>query len=538
MPNNPPNNAKNKNVKEAFIQELRQTLDKLSIPVSNICIVGSGILTTISQNANPRDIDIILIDSERKRLNLTGLATKLSPNIELVRKGWASHLGLSDEQIINNPYLHHIKDGIKFAKPEILLCIYQSKTRHKDRRKLELIKKQYQNIWNWDWALTRECLLQAERLRHQATSNRNNNHAIRKLKTLITEPHKSIPKLTKKIFLLTLYKTKNLILSISPKNKFILCSNKQEQYIPCPDANVRAQSILTIPTGSLLALQYQNGAFQRHDIILRSLAAKGIHEESFLFKDIYHKMQISRTGNCDYEGFVNLVKSISTHGLSPEYPIPISEEGVILDGAHRMACAIYFNFPYVHTRVFKSRKKIYYGKEWFSSRDFPKYIIDQIDDTLNKALEQTGVLYPIILWPNAKPFHDEISQLIKQDYTVHNEISLDLKDNFSSFVRNIYDIDDIDQWKIDLKLHCMQEAGTTIHILLIELPHTTYRNKSIELNGSYLSEEGELIKKRIRNMYKDKIDGYIYDIICHTGDNHIHNRKIFSVIKKYSKSAT
>jgi hypothetical protein len=109
------------------------------------------------------------------------------------------------------------------------------------------------------------------------------------------------------------------------------------------------------------------------------------------------------------------------------------------------------------------------------------------------------------------------------------------EEEFSTFVRNIYYTDDIEQWKIELKIDCMKKYNKRVCVSAIEFPAPKFRAKSI--SKTYLSIEGESIKKWIRENYKDKITDYFYGIICHIGDNQEHNKNIFQTINEVKSSS-
>jgi hypothetical protein len=514
------------------IQIFQHLLEESTIDPDSICIVAGAVTSLHRYDKINNDIDIVF-SSQAKPFANQLLSSK---HID-TKQNWANTVGISDDELISNPSYHIKIDGLKFARIEILFSIYQHSTRTSHITARKWIAKNISNIRDWDWSLVRLCLNNAAKRPSLKGPLNKVNRVKSGLKRLLQKPLHYTPHYSKKIVQKCKHHIRKNLYRTSSLKKNFLCTNRQEQRTPCADAHLRIQSTLIIPTGALLSLQYHNGTFQRYDIILRSLTANGIHEGSHSYKDEYHAMQIARTGTCKYDDFFQLVNSVSSDGLSPQYPIPISEEGKILDGAHRMACAIYFNLPYVHARVYQRRDVIHYGREWFSSHGFSTDTIHQLDTTLNNALASTGALYPIILWPTVAQYSEEIAQWVKQNYRTHHDVQIDLGSRFEDFVREIYRVDDIDQWKVDLKLHCMKGRGTTVRILFIEMPHTAYRNKSIEYGGNYISVEGEKIKKTIRDRYKDKIENYFYDIICHTGDNHIHNRAIFSITTQYQKAS-
>jgi hypothetical protein len=59
-------------------------------------------------------------------------------------------------------------------------------------------------------------------------------------------------------------------------------------------------------------------------------------------------------------------------------PILINKEGLIIDGAHRMACAVYFNIPLISTYTTEETFNIVpndYSKSWFEKNDLNDCIL-------------------------------------------------------------------------------------------------------------------------------------------------------------------
>jgi hypothetical protein len=73
---------------------------------------------------------------------------------------------------------------------------------------------------------------------------------------------------------------------------------------------------------------------------------------------LYDKLQITRCKQISIipremmnhkNEFIKLICSIKKDGFDFLNPILINKEGLIIDGAHRMACAVYFNIPLIST---------------------------------------------------------------------------------------------------------------------------------------------------------------------------------------------
>jgi len=66
--------------------------------------------------------------------------------------------------------------------------------------------------------------------------------------------------------------------------------------------------------------------------------------------------------------FIKLIKDIRENGYNLECPILLNKDGLIIDGAHRMACAIYFCIPSISVYTMDEYYNFVpaeYTKEWF-----------------------------------------------------------------------------------------------------------------------------------------------------------------------------
>lgn len=96
---------------------------------------------------------------------------------------------------------------------------------------------------------------------------------------------------------------------------------------------------------------------------------------------LYDKLQITRCKQIPIipremmnhrNEFVKLIFSIKKDGFDFLKPILINKDGLIIDGAHRMACAVYFNIPLISTYTTEETFNIVpndYSRSWFENND-------------------------------------------------------------------------------------------------------------------------------------------------------------------------
>jgi hypothetical protein len=83
---------------------------------------------------------------------------------------------------------------------------------------------------------------------------------------------------------------------------------------------------------------------------------------------------------------IYLLRSMNAKGFDSDYPVPIGNNGIPLDGAHRIACALAMNRPVAI--VDDDRKAKTWGFEWFVKNGARESDLDRITLTWNRLNEQ------------------------------------------------------------------------------------------------------------------------------------------------------
>ena len=128
------------------------------------------------------------------------------------------------------------------------------------------------------------------------------------------------------------------------------------------------------------------------------------------------------------------------------------------------------------------------------------------------------MIYIGILWNTVNNFYIDILK----DLTEFSEIlfwnEIDLENQYNEFIKSIYELDGIDEWKVNLKLQSMnQTLNKKIVIVFLKIDDNTKifnskKNKIVSVNI-------ENIKYTIRKKYSEKIPNYFFDNIFHMTDN-------------------
>lgn len=291
-----------------------------------------------------------------------------------------------------------------------------------------------------------------------------------------------------------------------------------------------------ISTSLLLAFQYEKNEFSRKDFIIRYLALK----DKFIDKNskglpLYEKLMSERFKEKQFQNKIEesldgVYKNMKENGFNSDFPIPVNSNFKLLDGSHRLASALINNIEEVPISILPVRKKVLFNSNLLKRYNFKKEELSFIQKTEDELFLDLGVYFPVIIWPTAYKLRDDIEHDFGFETKFKFEFDLNAED-FTVFVREIYKIDDIADWKVDKKLEAMSSEQNKISVVFIDFGLPDYRKKSS--NQALISKTGEKLKQHIRSKYKSKINNYIYDIIIHTGDNYIHSKKIIEITRSY-----
>ena len=101
-----------------------------------------------------------------------------------------------------------------------------------------------------------------------------------------------------------------------------------------------------IKTQYLFSKQYINNSLNRYDILVRYLTIEY------------------------FEIFKKLISDIQLKGFDYNYPIIVDKQLHIIDGSHRMACALYFHIEEITIKIKKTcSPHPFYAKQWFIKKN-------------------------------------------------------------------------------------------------------------------------------------------------------------------------
>lgn len=191
----------------------------------------------------------------------------------------------------------------------------------------------------------------------------------------------------------------------------------------------------------------------RLDIIAKLLYIQSIELNLDNGKEIYKDHIAAVTKNSFIEGgnpeknsikkfekqFNDLIASMKTEGyIEDEYPVPVDENLQILDGAHRVASAIYYNKK-IKIAKLPVRACDKYNQQFFDKMGFKSQYMDQI---IQKYIEMKNGIYIVNIWPAANDKDKEINQIISKlsNIVYYKEVYLTEQGAFN-YLHQIYSRD-------------------------------------------------------------------------------------------------
>ena len=114
------------------------------------------------------------------------------------------------------------------------------------------------------------------------------------------------------------------------------------------------------------------------DVIVRILAIENYYGKNDFGFSLYNRMQQTRVANNpkipkeradNQERFIKLIESFEQKGFDSNFPIELNKKLEVLDGAHRLALAVYHRIPEIpyYMPHEKEDMDVDYSLNWFSS---------------------------------------------------------------------------------------------------------------------------------------------------------------------------
>lgn len=174
--------------------------------------------------------------------------------------------------------------------------------------------------------------------------------------------------------------------------------------------------------------------------------------------------------------------------------------------------------------------------DWLSKNGFLdshiQMLIDKCDDLKLKHKKE----FISIVWPPAFKYSNQILNYFKERFKINHVCIYDFEDQklFWDFLSDLYEVDDIERWKIKVKFDHMIIYGYKCFIFNFALFENDYIKRLINNIYVPMSVSVNNAKQAIRKEVSILIDDYFYDIALHISDNHFETVGILKVLEKYS----
>lgn len=461
---------------------LEDFINEQGLSKNDVCIVGSFALE-LAGLREAGDIDIVIKESIRLAKGFDfNSAIKVNEMVEVVRFGWASFDDLTDDQLILDSEHSSVFDGFRVANLGLL------------RKKKKLLGR-------------------SKDLADLALLGEGSGVGVASLSSLLSVL-RNLRRRGRMLVGRKLTWVKSIIRRLKCGDTYMLLAMRQYE--------------LAISPRNLISSEYIDGAFARYDTVVRLLAIEAYYGKNEFGFELYNQMQAARGAPVGYEErFRSLIQSVEESSFDWKSVFEITPEGYLWDGSHRLALALYHDVPVVSARIqWRQTGTVSYGLDWFKRVLFSAEECALLLARKEQLFWERGLYFSLVLWPPVADFFNEIESEIEHRVVKSTDYVYSGVD-FESVVRTAYAMDDIAEWKVCKKLSHMAPYEKKIRVLWLEFACPEYRKK--DLNNSDISQVGERLKADIRGKYKNEVSNYIYDIICHTGDNWDHNKKMMEI---------
>jgi hypothetical protein len=269
----------------------------------------------------------------------------------------------------------------------------------------------------------------------------------------------------------------------------------------------------------------------RLDIVLKYLFFRGLdgtadraHWEFFYRKHILDRtkgvepqdrFQKKPSTKRSVDDYVNaceeLYRSFKSGGFDPTYPIPVSVDKRLLNGAHRTACALATDTRVIVAPAERGVRKSW-GFRWFLERGYPRDVLAAL--LYYYAHLTSRAIGVLILWGPTLQAWREIMEELKNEAGVVGWLDLSFETNpsaFESIVQDIYSLQwsRLEQSHIRRKTIFLNQARRIFRVIVLE--------DLFEHRLEFLKELRAL-RARIRTKYNELIPEEAF-CTCHASSN-------------------
>lgn len=277
------------------------------------------------------------------------------------------------------------------------------------------------------------------------------------------------------------------------------------------------------------------GNFNREDIAVKYFAIESYMTGENEGIELFKKMQQERLKLTDeqtieeWNRFRQLIDSVQKHGYQEDSYVVCDARMNIMDGAHRVAVCLYFHIPMLPVKITPQKYECDYRIEWFWAHKFPRNEIGEIEQKIERIAGTDRKEVAAFIWPPAMKLCEEIKAEISEFVKIRRTETRHLtKGELPDFIRAVYSVDDIADWKIEQKIEHMRGYGDSVEVLFLSLEKPRYRLKGT--TSLPLSVTVEELKKIIRGRFRNRVEDYFYDNIINISDNYYQSMLVGKIL--------
>lgn len=137
-----------------------------------------------------------------------------------------------------------------------------------------------------------------------------------------------------------------------------------------------------------------------------------------------------------------------------------------------------------------------------------------------------------IIWNSSQKYANDIISDLKKSVDVLDFFEVDFGEKYYSFVKSIYEKEQMEDWKIANKiLHMQYTDDNKITIIFFDFDENEIRFHPKKNKNVFSKLEDS--KMYIREKYKNLVNNYTFDIVFHATDNLEELKNCLEVIREY-----
>lgn len=248
-------------------------------------------------------------------------------------------------------------------------------------------------------------------------------------------------------------------------------------------------------------------------------------------RNLYVKMQNSRISQCNIDDFNGLIDSMSVKGFLRQYPIPITSDLQILNGAHRLACCLYFNLaPYVEIYDYRGHD---YSREWFLNNGFNNHELACIDFAKAEFEEKNrnNGCFKGIIWNTGLKIKENILKYFIGKEGFKYKI-ICIGEMYGQLIEDVYKDEKWNEKKLENKKKFLL-SEKPYYIIVFQWQLSNYNFFYDSQKKVIVNKEVDRLKQTIRSENREKIRNYFYDVLIHIADNFEENIELEKTFKRY-----